>query len=99
MAAKPRQGDPRTPRAKNADVIERHHEQGVPPSSHADAASSARTTVDGFPDTRMRDPDQPGETTPRGQARSRLAEGRTPTPGAGQGIGAGRRRRHSRDGD
>jgi hypothetical protein len=96
MAARRKGGDPRTPRARNADVIDRHHVPGLPHTSHADANMSARTTMDGFPDTRMLDPDNPTADEPRGQALSRLAEGHTPTPGAGQGIGAGRRRRHSK---
>jgi hypothetical protein len=89
--------DARSPRARKADVIERHPQQGEPPATGTDANAAARTTRTGFPDSRMADPDAPTETRPRGQARSRLREGRTPTPGAGQGIGAGRRRRAGRE--
>ena len=95
------QGNPkggRTPRAKNADVIERHREQGMPPAAATDASTAARGTKSGGNDSPMADPDAPTMKRASGKSASRTSEGRSAAAGTAQGQGAGARRRSGSNG-
>jgi hypothetical protein len=83
----------RSPRAENADVVERHGGNGIPRAAKASAADSARSTKSGRNDTRKADPDMPDESRARGHGKSQLREGRHASASQGQGVGAGARRR------
>lgn len=88
----------RAPRARNADVTERHREQGMPPAAGTDATTSARGTRSGGNDTPMADPDAPTAKRATGKSASRTGEGRVAAAGAAQGQGAGQRRRSGSNG-
>ena len=83
----------RAPRAKHADIIERHPQQGMPPAAATDASTAARGTKSGRNDTPMADPDMPTTKRAAGKSASRMSEGRSSGAGTAQGTGAGQRRR------
>ena len=88
----------RPPRAKNADVTERHRQQGMPPAADTDASTAARGTKSGSNDSPMADPDAPTMKRASGKSASRMGEGRSASAGAAQGQGAGQRRRSGSEG-
>lgn len=95
-ASKGGQGDPkggRTPRAQNADVTERHREQGMPPAAATDASTAARSAPSGGNGAPMTDPDMPTAKRAAARSASRTGEGRSASAGTAQGPGAGQRRR------
>ncbi len=73
----------RSPGAQNADIVDRHHEQGGTPSTGTDASTAARGG-----EGQMGDPDAPGAQGAQGGNR-----GANPTERPGQGNGAGERGR------